>query len=682
MYFGTQYYRPPFPGSADWDRDLKLISATGFNIVKLWAVWSWIERKPGEFYFQDLDELICRCESLGLSVVLNLVPEGAPYWLEREHPDACYCGHDGSRLPFSGAANLPSGGWPGLCRDKPEVEALANRFLAAVAGRYADSAAIVGFDVWNEPHIDPAFDYPDVLFCYCDHSRRKFADWLKRTYGTVEKLNRVWHRAYSEWDDATAPVRFGTYPDMIDWRRFWLENHADWLSSRVRAVKEAAPAKTAMTHVPFSGYLGQCGEGGLGQTLTDEFLLAGRVEHFGLTSFPKWLMNNDFVQHLMHVELVAAAADGKPFWQTELQSGGGLWGIEGSPVATPEEIRLWNWNAIAGGAQGVLYWQWRPEPSGLESPGFGLTALDGGPSERTAAAGEIARKLLLEHCGFHGAGRVPAANGIYVSRNADLFAFAAGRGEKLYAQGLYGAYSAAVDAGIPVRFVHGDHLPRALAEGLKVLYVPVPFALSAEETAELSRFAAGGGRLVLEACAGMYDESGTIRPRSLVHELFGLESLELSIAERVEWEWSNPRGERETEAGARYRQDLTGTAEGIEVIGHFADGCPAAGRMAFGSGEAVWVGTLPSVAYARFGKPERSSFIAQCFENRSYEDINVLGADGKLIYRLFATANALHLVVVNYGEVPAAIRYRWKGGEEETRAVPPRDGAVYTRTIG
>jgi hypothetical protein len=29
-----------------------------FNTVKLWAVWSWSERRPGEFYFDDLDELV------------------------------------------------------------------------------------------------------------------------------------------------------------------------------------------------------------------------------------------------------------------------------------------------------------------------------------------------------------------------------------------------------------------------------------------------------------------------------------------------------------------------------------------------------------------------------------------------------------------------------------------------
>jgi len=676
MHFGTQYYRPPFPGNADWETDVRRIADTGFNIVKLWAVWSWVERKPGEYFFDDLDRIVGLCGAAGLQVVINLIPEGAPYWLERLHPDARYCSHEGHRLPFSGAANIPSGGWPGLCRDKPEVEAAVNRFLAAAAGRYASVDAVIGFDVWNEPHIDPAFDYPDELFCYCEHSRRKFAEWLKRRCGTVDRLNERWHRAYADWEDATAPVRFGTYPDMMDWRLFWLENHAQWLASRVQAVKEAAPGKIAMTHVPFSGYLGQCGEGGLGQTLTDEFLLAERVEHFGLTSFPKWLMGNDDIQHLMNVELVAAAADGKPFWQTELQAGGGLWGIEGNPVALPEEIRRWNWNAVVGGAKGVLYWQWRPEPSGMESPGFGLTAPDGGPSERTAEAGRVAGELLAE-TGFHRAARVLPVNGIYVSRTSDLFAFAAGRGEKLYAQGLYGAYAAACGSGIPVRFVHGDRLDRALAEGLKVLYVPAAFALSDEELESLKRFAAAGGKLALEACAGQYDEQGTIRSSSLAHDLFGAEAPELSVADCVQWEWTDARGERTSAVGSRYRQDVRGAAEGIETAGYFADGAAALCRVKCGRGEAVWVGTLPSVAVTRERDHGAASFIAQIFDPQGYEELKLVRADGKLVFRLFASETEQYMAVVNHGSAPGLIRFECRDGSGGQIAVPPMDGVIH-----
>jgi Beta-galactosidase len=99
--------------------------------------------------------------------------------------------------------------------------------------------------------------WQDKIFCYCRYSQRRFVAWLKGRYGSLEELNRAWYRAYSSWEDVTAPVRFGTYPDMIDWRLFWLENLAGWLEQRVRAVKEVAPDKVAMTHVPFSGYFGE-----------------------------------------------------------------------------------------------------------------------------------------------------------------------------------------------------------------------------------------------------------------------------------------------------------------------------------------------------------------------------------------------------------------------------------------
>lgn len=673
MYFGTQYYRPPFPGSEDWDRDLSLIAETGFNIVKLWAVWSWVESTPGKFRFDDLDRIVERCEASGLKVVINLVPEGAPYWLERAHPDARYCSHDGEKLSFSGAANLPSGGWPGLCRDKPEVEALSNRFLSEVAARYADHGTVIGYDVWNEPHIDPAFDYPEKLFCYCEHSRHKFAAWLQAKYGTVEALNAAWHRAYADWEDAVAPIRFGTYPDMMDWRLFWLGNHTDWLTSRVDAVKAAAPEKFAMTHVPFSGYLGQCGEGGLGQTLTDEFWLADRVEAFGLTSFPKWLMGNDFLQHLMNVELVAEAAEGKPFWQSELQSGGGLWGIEGNPVALPEELRLWNWNAIMGGAKGVLYWQWRPEPSGMESPGFGLTALDGGPSERTVEAGRIARRFL-DVPDFHQARRALPANGIYVSRTADLFAFAAARGEKLYAQALYGVYTAACDAGVPVRFVHGDHLSRAWEEGVKTLYVPASFALSDAETAELKAFAAAGGKLVLEACSGLYDEHGTMRKRSLIGELFGTEPREVAIADRVTWLWQGEETARAV-VGSRYRQRLNEDGSGFEIVGRHEDGAPAACRVGHGAGEALWIGTLPSVAYTRESDEATGAWIAGLFDRGGYPGFEAIRRDEDIVFRLFEGEAGRYLLAVNYGGQPGELAFR-AGRNDRVIGVPPRDGVV------
>ena len=667
LVFGTQYYRPPFPNRETWSSDLNLIADSGMNTVKLWAVWSWIERSNGAYYFDDLDELIELCGAKGLQTVINLVPEGAPYWLERLHPDARYKAENGLELGFSGAANLPSGGWPGVCRDKPAVEVLANRFLAEVAHRYAGDGALIAFDVWNEPHIDPAFDYPNNIFCYCDHSLQKFLHWLKSRYGSLEELNRFWHRAYSTWEDVNAPTRFGTYPDMIDWRLFWLENHAGWLESRVRAVKAVAPDKVAMTHVPFSGYLGGTGKGGLGQTLTDEFLLAQKVERFGLTSFPKWLMGNDFVQHLMNIELVAAAAAGKEFWQSELQSGGGLWGAFGSPVATPDEIRLWNWGALAGGAKGVLYWQWKPEPSGLEAPGFGLTSIDGGPSRRTEAACDVANRARADKV-LAGATPLLPVNGIYVSRHSAIFTYAANRGDALYAEALYGAYRKFFDERVPVRFLHGDAIETAFIQGLLTLYVPAALSLSMQEEDGLILFARMGGTLILEACAGLFDETGLLRSDSrLLGDLVGLKLDGVDCCEKIEVRWNDLPGEKFI--GVLQRQLVSVCADGVDVLARFSDGEPAVCKRAAGKGTVIWVGTF--CASAPRNAAGEVSPVTRWACKQGYAEISQLCAPEGTFVRLHRSLDDQILAVaVNFNHRPIEVNIG--GLPQDDGSDPPR----------
>jgi beta-galactosidase GanA len=690
MIFGTQYYRAPFPRREFWEKDLDNILAIGMNTVKLWSVWSWTEREPGKFYFDDLDELIDLCGRRGLQVVVNLVPEGAPYWLGRAHPDARYTAQDGNALDFSGASNLPSGGWPGLCRDKPEVEDLSNRFLTTVAARYKEVAHLIAFDVWNEPHLDPAFDYPEKIFCYCNHSLHKFNRWLLKRYGNLGALNTKWNRAYSNWDDVGPPIRFGTYPDMIDWRLFWLENHAGWLESRVRAVKRVAPAKTAVTHVPFSGYLGQEGKGGLGLTLSDEFLLAPKVEKFGLTSFPKWLMGNDFAQHAMNVELVAAASGEKEFWQSELQSGGGLWGVYGNSVATAEEVRLWNWSSLAAGVKGIMYWQWRPEPSGLEAPGFGLTTIDGEFSERTTAAGEVATQVLAGGL-LTEARRLLPINGIYVSRHSDLLAFAASRSEALYARGLYGAYLAFFTRSIPVRFVHADNLSRAHSEGLRTLYVPVALSVSAEEEQELAHFVGEGGTLIAEACIGLFDDRGLLRSSLLLDQVIGVKPCAVDRVDQVDLVWK--AGEPESVArhfvGLQYRQDVEIMRKDVEVVGTFPDGKPAVCQRRHGKGLGIWIGTFCSLAVQAGGLCPSGAAVTRWALPGGYPEIEAIDTTTGVFVRAHRTADdALILVAVNYAESEADLRVMYSDPEGVARErqkqstlelkiqLKPRDGQI------
>mgnify|MGYP002082673253 FL=1 len=69
-------------------------------------------------------------------------------------------------------------GWPGLCMDNPEVSDLVCNFIFRTAEHYRDNSSVIILDVWNEPHLEPMFDYKSELLCACRASKRAFRDWL------------------------------------------------------------------------------------------------------------------------------------------------------------------------------------------------------------------------------------------------------------------------------------------------------------------------------------------------------------------------------------------------------------------------------------------------------------------------------------------------------------------------
>lgn len=599
MLYGAQYYRPPFPKKDVWKRDLNHMKELGFNCVKHWAVWNWIERERGKYDFSELDELVELSKEAGLQVILNIIPEGAPYWIYKGHEDALYQTADGQSVVPGGPANLPSGGWPGLCMDDPEFACLVAEFITETARHYKDSKEVIILDVWNEPHLEPMYDYRNSLLCYCPYSKKEFVRWLKGKYGSLEKLNQAWFRCYSNWEQVEPPPRFGTWMDMIDWRNFWLYNLKRWMKIRADAARKGAPEKKIQTHVAYSGILGNRIAGGLANELGDEFLLAKEVDVFGLSSFPKWLMGTqNAYRHLLHNEMIASASHGKRFFQVELQGGAGKPGLLGGEVPSEPDIRIWNWNIIAAGGKGCIYWQYAPEPAGIESPGFGLTGFSGEDTDRSKIAGKMA--LLFNHPRLDEARPVPAENAIYVSRKSDVLCYASERREEMYAGSLSGVFKAAYESGIAVRFIHEDYLEDILDGTVKFLYLPMALVLSEREISAFKEFIQKGGTLVSEACPGFYQENGLLDQENVaLKELFGVRHREVQgIPEwgRVSAEWTEFLYGNGNFTGQFYRQ-LVIPEGNTETAARFSDGEPAVTVRKFGQGQAVWIGTYPSYYY-------------------------------------------------------------------------------------
>ena len=130
IVIGTQYYRPSNPPKSDWPRDLDRIAEAGLTMIKVWACWGWMEANPGQVDTGELEELLELARQRDLSVVVNLILENAPYWLEAGNPGARYRSTAGTVVSLGAAINTPGGGWPGLCFDNDVVWEAADGDLA------------------------------------------------------------------------------------------------------------------------------------------------------------------------------------------------------------------------------------------------------------------------------------------------------------------------------------------------------------------------------------------------------------------------------------------------------------------------------------------------------------------------------------------------------------------------
>lgn len=647
MIFGSQYYRPPFPSPDNWERDFSTMKQHGFNTVKLWVVWNWIEKEKGKFDFAEIDKLVALAKKHELQVVLNTITEGAPWWAYDEVANALYETANGLTITPGGPANIPTGGWPGFCWDSEQACKLMENFIYQTSLRYKDNQSVIAIDVWNEPHLEPTFDYRSELFCYCEHSVKEFRKWLKTRYSSLDVLNKTWIRTYEDWSQVLPPPRFGTWTDMIDWRLFWIQNLRRWLRLRVSAARRGAPNKIIQTHVAYSGTLGNKMEGGIANELGDEFSLVHEVDVFGLTGFPMWLMgSNHMYVHFAHNEIVAEASGSKPFYQVELQGGGGKKGLLGGEVPGKHDINVWNWNTIAAGGKGVLYWQYAAEPAGLESPGFGLVNFEGELSERFIAASQCAKTLNNKE--IFDSKRIPASNAIYISRLSQVLCFASGRNEHLYAGSVNGIYKSAYHNGIPVRFFHQDNIENLLREKVKSLYLPMTLILSKREVDILEEFVLQGGTLVGESFTGAYNEHGILDERmNALQKLFGVKHYELQATP----DWGPIDillNDGRILKGTQYRH-LIKAQKGTETLATFPDGQVAMTKSVKGKGKAIFIGSFASLQYNNFPDMISGKILTKDFDLLGYEHLTDVTFYNKApVIRLLESDKSLVIVLVNH----------------------------------
>jgi len=118
---GTQYYRQPTPKPEFWEADFKLMNECGFNTIRGWAMWSWLNPKKGIYDFTEVDRLLDIGHKYDIKVILLINIESSPGWLYKNHPDKLYVDRLGNHVKPHTVHNTAIGGFPGQCLDYPEI---------------------------------------------------------------------------------------------------------------------------------------------------------------------------------------------------------------------------------------------------------------------------------------------------------------------------------------------------------------------------------------------------------------------------------------------------------------------------------------------------------------------------------------------------------------------------------
>ncbi len=605
--------RPPTPESPQtWKRDVENIKRCGFNTIKCWVDWATAEPRPGEYHFEALDLLMSLTEKEDLKVVIQIYMDSAPDWLVKYYPDCRYISAEGVPIDSQGA--------PGYCYDNPGVHDAATRFMATLAGHVAERPNMHGWDLWSEPHI-VQWGYFDFLtqpsvFCYCHHTVQRFRDWLKKKYGSLEKLNYAWYRQFSSWDVVPAPkfISLMTYTEYIDWINFIQDKLAEdlaWRQSVIRSVDRHVTSSHAAIPSVLSLPMEEQGS-------PDDWKMARSVEIWGTSLYPKHVGAKESNQPFFRAAMLTGARSaydsvGAGYWLGELQAGHGYVGMFASHM-TENDARMYALQPLAHGAKGLFFYAWYPMSCGYESAGFGMTNLDGSPSDRALAAGEIFKALSKDNDLLYRGKTSKADIAICWNIQANIM-WQCMREPWHYipSRSYIGAYKAAYEARLPADYIHTEQISVGKLKDYKVLYLPFAFALPKASAAQIEPFVRNGGVVLAEARTSWNDETGYVGeaiPGFGLQNVFGCrekgaQGVDEDTPVKIRIIRDHPAlallKKDDIVLGARFREALELLSPEAEVVGVFEDGQPAITVQKYGEGWAVFVGTMLSLSYYRFG---------------------------------------------------------------------------------
>lgn len=370
MQLGACYYPEQWPREM-WDKDIQLMKEANFNVVRIGEfAWAKLEPEPGQYDFQWLDDAIGLLDQAGIKVILGTPTATPPKWLMDKFPDI-YQRDKFDRVRGYGSRRH-------YCVNNPIYRELTKTIVQAVANRYGQDERIKAWQIDNE------FGCQDTTYCYCEHCLDAFRTWLEQKYGTIDRLNEewgtvFWSQTYRNWSELILPaysVCDGADPEyhghnpalVLDYKRFSSDAVVRYQQLQIDLVRELSTkpiTHNLMGHFPEIDY----------------YKLAEPLDFVSWDNYIDYPWDQPSYRKSAMAHDLMRGVKNQNFWVMEHQSGPCGWNVL-ADTPKPGQLRLWTYQSVAHGADGIVYFRFRAARFGAEQYWYGILDHDSVPRRR------------------------------------------------------------------------------------------------------------------------------------------------------------------------------------------------------------------------------------------------------------------------------------------------------------
>jgi beta-galactosidase len=496
LHIGAAYYPEHWPEER-WAEDIRLMQAAGLTVVRMAEfAWSTLEASAGKFNFAWLDRAIDKLAAAGIVSVLGTPTAAPPAWLIENYPEILAVDESGHRVQFGNRCHY--------CVNSPDFHQATLRIVRAMAAHFGPNPNVIGWQIDNE--------YNRV--CYCDVCRMKFHQFLARKYGSLEALNQhwstsYWSQTYSTWEQIPLPVGRHNPGLMLEFKNFITASYRAFQHLQLEALRPKLKPGVWVTHNFMgwhSGYDHYEMSSDLDMASWDYYVGTGHHEYLG---------------HGVKHDLTRGFKR-KNFWVMETQPGSVDWSAVNTYL-NKGEARTMAWQAVAHGADAVLYWQWRSALGGQEQYHGTLVDPSGQPrpfyAEVQAVGGEFAKVSDLL------AGSTVKAQVALLNDYQSRWSIDFQRHHKDFEYvAFFNHFARPLAArGIPLDVISADES----LTGYKLVVAPALILLDEKRLQNMKEFVRQGGHLVLTARCGMKDRFNALLPARQPGPLASLAGVEV-----------------------------------------------------------------------------------------------------------------------------------------------------------